>query len=48
MDQVKRAGRSTMGVHVVNLKKGDTVAGVAAFPSIDQPAAEGSAKASGA
>jgi DNA gyrase subunit A len=40
MDQVKRAGRATMGVHVVNLKQGDTVAGVATFPSIDAPAAD--------
>jgi len=44
MDQIKRAGRATMGVHVVNLKKGDVVAGVATFPSIDEPAAEGSKK----
>ena len=41
MDQIKRAGRATMGVHVVNLKKGDVVAGVATFPAIDEPAAEG-------
>ena len=40
MDQIKRAGRATMGVHVVNLKEGDVVAGVATFPSIDEPAAE--------
>jgi len=35
IDQVKRAGRPTMGVHVVKLKAGDTVAGVATFPAID-------------
>jgi DNA gyrase subunit A len=40
MDQIKRAGRGTMGVHVVNLKAGDTVAGVASFPSLEVPAAE--------
>jgi DNA gyrase subunit A len=40
MDQIKRAGRATMGVHVVNLKEGDIVAGVATFPSIDQPGAD--------
>jgi DNA gyrase subunit A len=44
MDQIKRAGRATMGVHVVNLKKGDVVAGVATFPAIDEPAVEGSKK----
>src|SRR3990172_7588686 len=44
MDQIKRAGRATMGVHVVNLKKGDVVAGVATFPAIDEPEAEGSKK----
>jgi|SRR3990170_1415863 len=36
IDQIKRASRATMGVRVVNLKKGDTVAGVATFPAIDQ------------
>jgi DNA gyrase subunit A len=46
MDQVKRAGRATMGVHVVNLKQGDIVAGVATFPSIEPPAADGGEKAS--
>ncbi|HLE23292.1 MAG TPA: DNA gyrase subunit A [Anaerolineales bacterium] len=40
MDQIKRAGRATMGVHVVNLKEGDIVAGVATFPSIDHPGAD--------
>jgi DNA gyrase subunit A len=35
MDQIKRAGRPTMGVHVVNLKEGDIVAGVATFPAIE-------------
>ncbi len=44
MDQIKLAGRGTMGVHVVNLKQGDFVAGVATFPSIDEPVAEGSKK----
>jgi DNA gyrase subunit A len=44
MDQIKRAGRATMGVHVVNLKQGDTVAGVATFPSVDEPAADGGKK----
>jgi DNA gyrase subunit A len=35
VDQIKRAGRATMGVHVVNLKKGDTVAGVATIGALD-------------
>jgi DNA gyrase subunit A len=35
VEQVKRAGRATMGVHVVNLKKGDTVAGVATISALD-------------
>jgi DNA gyrase subunit A len=46
VDQIKRAGRATMGVRVVNLKKGDTVAGVATFPSIGEPAADGKTKPS--
>ena len=35
MDQIKRAGRPTMGVRIVNLKKGDTVAGVATIAALD-------------
>ncbi|HSR47354.1 MAG TPA: DNA gyrase subunit A [Anaerolineales bacterium] len=35
VDQIKRAGRATMGVRVVNLKKGDTVAGVATIAAKD-------------
>ncbi len=38
VDQIKRAGRITMGVRVVNLKKGDTVAGVATFPAVEEEA----------
>ena len=35
VEQIKRAGRATMGVRVVNLKKGDTVAGVATIAAKD-------------
>ena len=41
--QVKRAGRSTMGVHVIDLREGVTVAGVARLPSFEAEAQAGEA-----
>jgi DNA gyrase subunit A len=35
MKQVKKAGRATMGVRVMNLKKGETVASVARIAAKD-------------